>query len=116
MHRTQHTLDLLSSYCTTELPKHVKHLAPVFYLQVNSDALKFIHCFIHLYYHFKRYNIVTDFVAVNNMAQMCSLCSIPLCGRTVTKTRLELNAEFMVIIIIIVILIIITINITVIPS
>jgi hypothetical protein len=36
------------------------------------------------------------------MAQMCSPCSIPLCGNTVTKTRLELNAEVMAIIIIII--------------
>jgi hypothetical protein len=44
------------------------------------------------------------------MAQTCSPCSIPLCGKTVTKTRLELNAEVMVIIIIIII------SITAIPS
>jgi hypothetical protein len=44
------------------------------------------------------------------MAQTCSPCSVPLCGKTVTKTRLELNAEVMVIIIIIII------NITVILS
>jgi hypothetical protein len=53
------------------------------------------------------------FLALKIMAQTCSPCSIPLCGKTVTKTRLELNAEVMVIIIII---IIITIYITVIPS
>jgi hypothetical protein len=38
------------------------------------------------------------FLALNNMAQTCSPCSIPLCGETVTKTRLELNAVVMVII------------------
>jgi hypothetical protein len=31
------------------------------------------------------------------MAQTCSPCSVPLCGKTVTKTRQELNAEVMVI-------------------
>jgi hypothetical protein len=51
------------------------------------------------------------FLALNIMAQTCSPCSIPLCGKTVTKTRLELNVEVMVIIIIIII-----INTTVIPS
>jgi heme/copper-type cytochrome/quinol oxidase subunit 2 len=48
------------------------------------------------------------------MAQTCSPCSVPLCGKTVTKTRLELNAEvmmmmMMMIIIIIIIIIIITV-------
>jgi hypothetical protein len=62
------------------------------------------------------------------MAQTCSPCSIPLCGKTVTKTRQELNAEVMVIItttimmmmmmiiIITIITTIIIINITVIQS
>jgi hypothetical protein len=38
------------------------------------------------------------FFVLNIMAQTCSPCSIPLCGKTVTKTRLEVNAEVMVII------------------
>jgi hypothetical protein len=53
------------------------------------------------------------------MAQTCSPCSIPLCGKTVTKTRLEQNAEVMVMVMVIIIIIIIattTINIMVIPS
>jgi hypothetical protein len=35
-------------------------------------------------------------LALNIKAQTCSPYSVPLCGRTVTKTRLELNAEVMV--------------------
>jgi hypothetical protein len=30
------------------------------------------------------------------MAQTCSHCSIPLCGKKVTKRRIEINAEVMV--------------------
>jgi hypothetical protein len=40
------------------------------------------------------------------MAQTYSPCSVPLCGKTVTKIRLELNDEVMVIIIIINIMVI----------
>jgi hypothetical protein len=60
MDSNPNTLDHESSYYTTELPEHIKHMAPVFYLLVNSDASKCIHCFIHLYYRFKRYSTVTD--------------------------------------------------------
>jgi hypothetical protein len=64
------------------------------------------------------------FLALNIKAQTCSPCSILLCGKTVNKTRLELNAEVMLIIIvvvvvvvvIIIIIIIIIVNITVVPS
>jgi hypothetical protein len=48
------------------------------------------------------------------MAQTCSPYSIPLCGKTVTKRRLEINAEVMVVAKITTTTIII--NITVIPS
>jgi hypothetical protein len=41
--------------------------------------------------------------ALNIMVQMCSPCSIRLNGKTVTKTRLELNAEVMVVVVIIII-------------
>jgi hypothetical protein len=44
------------------------------------------------------------FLALNIMAQTCSPCSIHLCGKTVTKTRLDLNTEVMVVIIIIIII------------
>jgi hypothetical protein len=40
------------------------------------------------------------FLALNIMAQTFSSCSILLCGKTVNRTRLELNAEVMIIIII----------------
>jgi hypothetical protein len=53
------------------------------------------------------------FLALNIMAQMCSPCSIPLCGKTVTKTRLELNAEVMMMVVVVVVVITTT---TVIPS
>jgi hypothetical protein len=62
------------------------------------------------------------FLALNIMAQTCSPCSIPICGKTVTKTRLELNAEVMIIITTTttttttIIIIIIIINIMVIPQ
>jgi hypothetical protein len=46
---------------------------------------------------------------LNIMAQTCSPCFIPLCGNTLTKTMLKLNADVMAIIIIIIIIIIITV-------
>jgi hypothetical protein len=58
--------------------------------------------FYSLILSFQKIQYSYRFLALNVMAQTCSPCSIPLCGKTVIKTRLELNAEVMVIIIIII--------------
>jgi hypothetical protein len=49
------------------------------------------------------------------MAQTYSPCSIPLCGKTVTKKSLRLNAEVTVVVVVVVVVIIIIIT-TAIPS
>jgi hypothetical protein len=43
------------------------------------------------------------------MAQTCSACSVPLCGKTVTRTRLALNAEVMMMVVMMIMIIIIII-------
>jgi hypothetical protein len=75
--------------------------------------------FYSLILSFKTMQYSSRFLALNIKAQTCSPCSIPLCGKTVTKTRLELNAEvmlMMMMMMMIIVIIIIIINITVIPS
>jgi hypothetical protein len=51
--------------------------------------------FYSLIFSFQTIQYSYRFLALNIMAQMYSPCSIPLCEKTVTKTRLELNAEVM---------------------
>jgi hypothetical protein len=72
--------------------------------------------FYSLILSFKTVQYSYRFLALNIMAQTCSPCSLPLCGKPVTKTRTVLKAEVMVVVVVVVvIIIIIIINITVIP-